>query len=313
MIVKPVNSRGFSFSSSPIQQPRNDNQSEDALDACLTIQSLHTNSSLHPPSGSGKNSNKGGSSGTKQRHVRPKKERSEHGTARVTIQHHPPIDEAPPKYSLKPPMPYMVNGNPPHYFPPSSFPVSSYFSPASPSVLHSPMMPSPEQQCSPLQISPNAHPLPQVGPQAYQVSPNMAQLSPISGAFPSIANQPSPNATSSMYNSNPASPMQVVYSPAQPLMRVTSTNSVYQQNGMGELLNSHIPSAYTDHPGVHMPPHSQQYIPSHPPPEYSEATGLSKAQLALTLPGMQPLAIGSEYPANHLPALPEHGPPSHYC
>lgn len=212
-------------------------------------------------------------------------------------------------------MPYMVNGNPPHYYqvPPSSFPVSSYFSPTSPSVLHSPMMPSPEQQCSPLQISPNAHPLPQVGAQAYQVSPKMAQLSPITGAFPSLANQPSPNATGSMYSSNPASPMQAVYSPAQPPMRVTATNSVYQHNsGMGEVLHPHIPANYSNHLAVDIPHPGQQYIPPHPPPEYSEATGLSKVQLALTLPGMQPLAVGSEYPANHLPALPEHGTRSHY-
>ena len=65
------------------------------------------------------------------------------------------------------------------------------------------MIPLPEQ-CSPFQISPFKLPQSQVCPQAHQVSPKMAQLSPGSSAY-----------SNCIYSSNPASPMQVVYSPGQ--------------------------------------------------------------------------------------------------
>lgn len=95
-------------------------------------------------------------------------------------------------------------GKAPSYYAASPFPSHSMY-PASPtpSMLPLPVIPLPEQ-CSPFQISPFKLPQSQVCPQAHQVSPKMAQLSPGSSAY-----------SNCIYSSNPASPMQVVYSPGQ--------------------------------------------------------------------------------------------------
>ena len=109
-------------------------------------------------------------------------------------------------------------GKAPSYYAASPFPSHSMY-PASPtpSMLPLPVIPLPEQ-CSPFQISPFKLPQSQVCPQAHQVSPKMAQLSPGSSAY-----------SNCIYSSNPASPMQVVYSPGQCHIQTTSTDNFYQQ------------------------------------------------------------------------------------
>ncbi len=193
------------------------------------------------------------------------------------IQHHPsaPLDP-PPAYTMRPPppmIPYtMADGNPPHYYqhllPAFTAP---HMAPTSPGMLHSPMVPCAED-CSPLQILPGSHPHSQASAQAYQVSPKMAHISPVSGALPNgtYAAQPSPNPlpTSCMYQSNPGSPMQVVYSPAQPLLRGNSNSNLYMQcNGADEVI--HLP-----HPPVSSMATTPGLLQHLPLPEYSHAMTL---------------------------------------
>ena len=283
-------------------QPQNDEQMEEGLDGCLTIQPLHCSSGQSSTSSHSKASSKENPN-SKLKPNRPKGVKIEHKSdaASVIIQHHPPmLNEPTPTYGQKPvPLPYsMVEGNSPpyyHHMPPSSFSGHSHFTPTCPGMMHSPMMPSPEY-CFQLQISPGAHPQPQVGPQAYQVSPKLAHLSPGSGAFPNSTQlSPHPNPASYMYHSNPASPMQIAYSPAQPLMRVASTNNVYQHcNGTAEEVMHTIPVTYSDNamiPQVHY-----SNIPSHPSPGYNEATAAGHY-----VPVPQPRSM---FPAHHLPTLP---------
>ena len=269
-------------------QPRNDGEVGDAtLDGCLTIQSLQCNS------GHSSTSSKS-TLGTKSKHklkpVQLNKPHSDKTMASITIQHHPhqPVTH----YTQKLPPPLvpcttMTDAHPPSYYPASSFPSHNmHLAPPSPAMLPSPIIPSPEQ-CSPLQISPSEHPQSQVCPQAHQVSPKMAQLSPGSGAYPNY--QPP---TSCIYSSNPASPMQVAYSPGQPHARITSTNNLYQHcNGMDSNISMSVPL---------------QYIPPHPPPDYTEAVSLNGTHF---MPSDYPLAIASEYPQHHTPALPGIDPP----
>ena len=217
--------------------------------------------------------------------------------ASITIQHHPQLCDVlhePAALPQPPPLiPYtMAEAHHSNYYLPSPFPAHRHhLAPPSPGTLPSPMMPSPEQ-CSPPQISPSSHPQPQVCLQAYQVSPKMAQLSPGSSAFPNCQ-----SSTNGVYSSNPASPMQVAYSPGQPLARVASTNNIYQQcNGM----YTETPSMSVGNLGMSIP---LQHMPFHPPPPYTEATS------SHFMPGSYPLAIASEYPQHHIPALPGAGLP----
>lgn len=223
--------------------------------------------------------------------------------ASITIQHHPQLCDVLHEQAAQPQPPPLVPytmAEPHHsnYYLPSPFPAHRHhLAPPSPSMLPSPMMPSPEQ-CSPSQTSPSSHPQPQVCLQAYQVSPKMAQLSPGSCAFPNC--QPSCNPTSNVYSSNPASPMQVAYSPGQPLARIASTNNLYQQcNGT----YTEPPSVSTGNLGMSVP---LQHVPFHPPPDYTEATSLNGTHF---MPCSYPLAIASEYPDHHMPALPGAGHP----
>jgi len=132
----------------------------------------------------------------------------------------------------------------------------------------------------------------QVCLQVYQVSPKMAELSPSSYAFPNC--QSSHNPTSSAYGFNPASHIQVSNSPGHPLAQTKNVcNEMYTE----------VLSMSTGNLGMSVP---LQHVPFHPPPDYTEATSLNGTHF---MPCSYPLAIASEYPDHHMPALPGAGHP----
>ena len=254
------------------------------LDSCLTIQSLQCSSSRSSASSKSTLTNK---SRHKLRPAQLNKLHLDQKTVPSITIHYHPHDPAT-HYSQKLPLvPCTVtNVHPPSYYPASSFPSHSmHLAPPSPDMLPSPIIPSPEQ-CSPLQIFPLEHPQSQACLQAHQVSPKMAQLSPGSCAYPNC-----PPPTSCIYSSSPASPMQVAYSPGQPHVRHASTNNLYQHCNGVDSTSTSLPL---------------QYVPPHPPPDYTEAISLNGTHF---MPSDYPLVIASEYPQHHIPALPGIEPP----
>ena len=266
-------------------QPRNDDHHEENLDGCLTIQQLQCATGTHNVPSKPNRAN-GGPKSSKLKPLKTEKSRKS-----------PNIHHQIPNVNMDIPslltskqttptilLPYTISDGQNDYYSTLNLP---HLSPASPGSLHSPMIPSPQGS--------------QLYQQAYQLSPKMAQAS---GVYP--CNHASPHTTSNgnMYSSNPASPMQVAYSPGQPLMRLQppSSANMYPQQSNGPLA-----------PNGLLEPQSnmsiqQSFIPSHPPPNYSEATGLAGGTVEYVQiplgPGFQPLLVGSEFPANHLAALP---------
>ena len=163
---------------------------------------------------------------------------------------------------------------------------------SSPGMQHSPMVHSPKQ-CSTGTIhhmSNNEHRLPHTHSQHPQQL-TAAQSSMYVSSVPSPSN-------GCLQMADPASPMQVGYSPAQPTMQMSSSGNIYNMVGTNNL----SPFSSTQ-AGLHPPP----------PPNYSEAIGLGGggeyAQMAI---GYQSIPLGSEFPMNQVAALPGMEPPANH-
>ncbi len=263
-------------------QPRSDHQFDsDNLSSCLKVQPLSCNATgaagSHGASSSSCSKSHKSSKSTK---LKPLKTEKSPKVPSIAVHHHPgygtdlcgPPQLMPP-LSEAPPSDY-YHGYTSH---------GSHLGPVSPGGGHGMMHGS--------MISPPSHHSGSAAAavQGYQLqSPKMAQLSPGSAAFPS--NQASHPAPPPIYTSDPASPMQVTYSPnsAQPLMQMTSSgagadNMALYHDSLMNTNNGHnvVSVAFTAAGqaasiGLHHPPHilPTQFLP---PPNYSEAVALNSA------------------------------------
>ena len=257
-------------------QPRNDGHFDpsDNLSSCLKVQPL----SCTPASTSSSTKPSKPDSSSKSSKLKPIKSEKSSRVPSIAVHHLPFMNEphCPPQL-----MPTLSEAPTDYYHTYAAIPSHrgnlAPLSPGSGGLLHSP----------PSMISPTQAPPHSGSVQGYQLqSPKMAQLSPGSAAFPS--NQASSNPTpSTIYTSDPTSPMQVTtaYSPpSQPLMQMTSSadNLVYHHNGLmnGSNSNGHnvvsVPftaACQTANIGLHHP----QHHPPHflPPPNYTEAVALN--------------------------------------
>ena len=256
-------------------QPRNDHHFDgDNLSSCLKVQPLSSTAASSSSSTKSHRSN----STTKSSKAKPPKAEKSPRVPSIAVHHHP--------FGTELCSPQLITSLPE---PPSDYyhqygSHSRHLAPLSPRSMQLHDSPSmiPSQSDSASTVL--AHSAPTVLPYQLQ-SPKIGQLSPGSAAFPS--NQASSHSgPPPIYTSDPASPMQVAYSPnSQPLVQMTSSADMYHDS----LLNGHnvISVAFTaagqaanmglhhHHHHPHPPPPPQH--PPHflPPPNYTEAVALN--------------------------------------
>ena len=275
-------------------QPRSDHQFDaDNLSSCLKVQPLSCNAAGGTVSGAGSHGASSSSSNkshksNKSTKLKPLKTEKSPKIPSIAVHHHPgystdlcaPPQLMPSSLSEAPPPSDYYHGYTSHV---------SHLGPVSPGggMLHGSMISPPSHHSGSAAAA---------AVQGYQLqSPKMAQLSPGSAAFPS--NQASPHpAPPPIYTSDPASPMQVTYSPnsahGQPLMpQMTSSgagdNMALYHDSLMNTNNGHnvVSVAFTAAGqaasiGLHHPPHilPTQFLP---PPNYSEAVALNGAGAGL--------------------------------
>ena len=198
-----------------------------------------------------------------------------------------------------------ANGHPVEFFPsaqPSTFPLGpGPLGHGSPAIISSPLMSSPPH-CSPLHVPPASVTYASHQPHfplATTTGPN---------SFHTTQSSPHPLPANTSVSADPTSPMQVVYSPAHPLIRMSSGGTLYQQTSSASFTDNQLPNMSL-HPAPSLPP---PYLPHHPhPPQYS-VTGIVAGREfgGQDLTGMHPpMVVGSEFPSHHLAALPRNDPP----
>lgn len=269
------------------KKPRNDDlQSEEPLDGCLTIQALNSAHHHHAPSATNKSPSKT-VAGSNSNNNRPRPKPQPKAGKLKPHNNHPPslvMPHPPPQllhdqqqhpamfgrhhqhqHHTQQPAVTFTMGSSSHsdYYPNGaggSFPQQpGHLGPPSPAttagMLHSP-------GCLSTMQSSGLQPL-------HQLSPNGVTF---------YSNQPSPLTPGNcchgnIYASNPNSPMQIAYSPVNPV-------------------HHHVIGHYHDNPYV---------APPHPPPNYSEA---------MNIPELQTVAVATEFPAEqHMAAVSGGSPP----
>lgn len=243
---------------------RGDKQAEESLDVCLKIQPLQcpstVSSSGHTHSSSSIASSKNGLSGGEARPRQGsllkrkgvKREPDAAAATRLSTRHHHP----PPPQSINPDLHgygLPVVGNPPSYFSPphtthaaaAAAVVSQMQSAANPhhamssSSSSSPSCPPPPPAAGHPYSPPTHHP----GGHGFPMSPKMAASA--AGTYPSAQSSPA----SCVYNSDPGSPMQTTFSPAQApaaaaaaaAMILSSAASIYTQCNGGDVMPPPLP------------------------------------------------------------------------